>query len=302
MVSLQIQAEAYAFRQLVEHLQWRTDVQNIDLMNLAGFCRNCLSKWYAAGSKQYGMPIEYSEATTRVYGMSLADWKKAHQGKATDEQMAAFEGGKAKHARIDAGPPLAAGGGGHSSVCGQECEAPTAEVLPSSGPPVSARLAILTCSDRASAGVYADLSGPAVAESFKSFAERSGGAFAVDVAQCRVLPDDQNAIAEVLTSWSDADDCDLLVTTGGTGLGPRDVTPEATRRVIVRLAEGLTQAMAYQTSFAEPHSVLSRGVCGVTAKGALVINLPGNPAAVRQCLSVILPVLPHALRQMGRRK
>ena len=92
-------AEAYAFRKLVEHLQMRTDVQNIDIMNLSGFCRNCLSKWYAAGMQAQGRPIAYEDACERVYGMPYSQWKKAHQKPATDEQMALFESTKPLHAK-----------------------------------------------------------------------------------------------------------------------------------------------------------------------------------------------------------
>ncbi len=101
-------AEAYAFRKLVEHLQARTDVHNIDIMNLSGFCRNCLSKWYAAGMQAQGLPIAYEEATERVYGMPYSQWKKAHQKPATDEQMALFESTKSLHAKHPKAAPAPA--------------------------------------------------------------------------------------------------------------------------------------------------------------------------------------------------
>merc|ERR1719367_1320659 len=107
-------------------------------MNLAGFCRNCLSKWYHAGSKVYGVPIDYDEACAYVYGEPYSEWKKRHQKKASEEQMAIFESSKPKHARTDPGPallsplggsiaaPAGAGGvAGHSNVCGQDCDAVT---------------------------------------------------------------------------------------------------------------------------------------------------------------------------------
>jgi hypothetical protein len=83
--------EAQVFRDLVAHLQKRTDVQNIDLMNLAGFCRNCLSKWYAAAAQAHGQEVDYDEARERVYGMPYAEWKAKYQTEATAEQKAAFE-------------------------------------------------------------------------------------------------------------------------------------------------------------------------------------------------------------------
>jgi len=83
--------EAAAFRTLVDHLQTRTDVQNIDLMNLAGFCRNCLSKWYAAAAKDKGLEVSYDEAREKVYGMPYEDWKAKYQSEANAEQKAMFD-------------------------------------------------------------------------------------------------------------------------------------------------------------------------------------------------------------------
>ena len=86
--------EAAVFRRLLEHLDGRKDVQNIDLMNLAGFCRNCLSKWYVAAAEEEGVSVDYDQARERVYGMPYGEWKEKHQTPATAEQQAAFEGGK----------------------------------------------------------------------------------------------------------------------------------------------------------------------------------------------------------------
>jgi hypothetical protein len=88
--------EAAAFRTLVEHLRARTDVQNIDLMNLAGFCRNCLSKWYRAAAEDKGLDLDYEQAREIVYGMPYAEWKTKHQAEATPQQKAAFDA-QAKH-------------------------------------------------------------------------------------------------------------------------------------------------------------------------------------------------------------
>jgi len=95
-----IKAEAAAFRSLVAHLQERTDVQNIDLMNLSGFCRNCMSKWYMAAANEMGETMDYDQAREAVYGMPFAEWKAQHQAKASDEQIKAFEDTKPLHAKI----------------------------------------------------------------------------------------------------------------------------------------------------------------------------------------------------------
>mmetsp|Transcript_11225 Transcript_11225/g.25208 ORF Transcript_11225/g.25208 Transcript_11225/m.25208 type:complete len:310 (-) Transcript_11225:70-999(-) len=308
MAALTLQMEAYAFRELVEHLKWRTDVQNIELMNLAGFCRNCLAKWYHAGAQVYGVPVDYAAACELVYGEPYPSWKAKHQTKASEEQLAVYESSKAKHARTEPQAALLPWGqapgskaGGHSNVCGQNCdvEPAPAQALQAPAPGGrSARIGVLTASDRASRGEYEDLSGPAVVASLQAFGE-SSGQLVPDIVRQQVVADDEAAIGKLLEKWSVAQDCDVIFTTGGTGFGPRDVTPEATKRVLVRHADSLARAMAWSTSFVEPHSVLSRGLVGVTSSGVLVVNLPGNPAAVKQCLAVLLPVLPHALQMLA---
>ena len=96
---MRTELEAAAFRRLVEHLRQRTDVQNLDLMNLAGFCRNCLSNWYQEAAKQKGQPLDKEQAREIVYGMPYAEWKEKHQKEATPEQMAKLQaqGGPHKH-------------------------------------------------------------------------------------------------------------------------------------------------------------------------------------------------------------
>jgi len=96
----QVQAEAAAFRALVAHLQQRSDVQNIDLMNLAGFCRNCLSKWYSSEAKKLQPDFDYADAQQYVYGMSIDEWKRDYQTEASEEQKQRFEDSKPLHARI----------------------------------------------------------------------------------------------------------------------------------------------------------------------------------------------------------
>lgn len=97
---IRLEIEAAAFRGLVEHLQQRTDVQNIDLMNLAGFCRNCLSKWYLAAAKEKGADLDYEQAREIIYGMPFSQWKTSFQSKATQEQLEKFEQTKPRHAKI----------------------------------------------------------------------------------------------------------------------------------------------------------------------------------------------------------
>ena len=92
-----MELEAAAFRRLVEHFRERTDVQNIDLMNLAGFCRNCCSKWYLAAAQERGIEMNYEDAREIVYGMPYAQWKEKHQAQASAEQIAAYESSKPNH-------------------------------------------------------------------------------------------------------------------------------------------------------------------------------------------------------------
>lgn len=98
-----IEAEAAAFRDLVKHLQERTDVQNIDLMNLAGFCRNCLSKWYRAEAERRGVAMDYETARERVYGMPYSQWKNQYQREASAEQKTLFESTRDSHADTQGG-------------------------------------------------------------------------------------------------------------------------------------------------------------------------------------------------------
>ena len=98
--STRTEIEAAAFRGLVEHLRRRTDVQNIDLMNLAGFCRNCLAKWMLAAARERGLELDYEAAREAVYAMPYADWKDAHQTEATDEQKRRYEETKPLHSEI----------------------------------------------------------------------------------------------------------------------------------------------------------------------------------------------------------
>jgi len=146
------------------------------------------------------------------------------------------------------------------------------------------RVAVLTVSDRVAAGTRDDAGGSALCE----LVEAAGG---VLVAR-GVVADDRDPIAAALRSM--AADAELVLTTGGTGLGPRDVTPEATRDVLDREAPGIAEALRAASLAITPFAMLSRGTAGLAGR-ALVVNLPGNPKAVREEWAVLAPVLPHAV-------
>jgi len=149
------------------------------------------------------------------------------------------------------------------------------------------RFGILTLSDRSSRGERADSSGPALA----NLVHAQGWS----VIKQAILPDDKPSICAILTEWADSDEVDIILTTGGTGFAPRDVTPEATRAVIQREAPGLVEAMRAASMIKAPRAMLSRSVAGIRGK-TLIINLPGRPKGAVENLQVILPVMDHAVR------
>jgi molybdenum cofactor synthesis domain-containing protein len=146
---------------------------------------------------------------------------------------------------------------------------------------------VLTVSDRSAAGERPDLSGDRIRQRL----ERDGW----QVARTAVVPDEAATIEDTLRSWADSGEVDVLLTTGGTGFGPRDVTPEATLRVVERRSPGLAEAMRVAGLQKTPHAMLSRGVAGIRGR-TLIVNLPGSPTAAIESLQVILPALPHAVQ------
>ena len=148
------------------------------------------------------------------------------------------------------------------------------------------RAVVITVSDACSRGERRDDSGAALVELLTELG--------AEIVEQKVLSDDLEPLARSLREFADRSEINLIITTGGTGLGPRDNTPEATRQVIEREAPGIAEAIRAESLKATAMAMLSRGVCGVRS-GTLIINLPGSPKAVRESFSVIAPVLPHAL-------
>jgi molybdenum cofactor synthesis domain-containing protein len=148
------------------------------------------------------------------------------------------------------------------------------------------RTAIITLSDKGSRGERVDESGLVIREMLFSTG--------ASVDHYEVLPDDAVQIISALTRLADSGTIDLIITTGGTGVAPRDVTPEATRAVIDRELPGMAEAMRAASLTKTPHAMISRAIAGIR-KQTLIVNLPGSPRAVRENLAVILPALPHAV-------
>ena len=148
---------------------------------------------------------------------------------------------------------------------------------------------ILTVSDKGSKGERQDKSGDAIRETLSGMDAR--------IVNYDIVPDEKELIIEKLVKWADEDNLDVVITTGGTGLTPRDVTPEATLAVVDRIVPGFAEAMRAESLKKTPHAMLSRAVVGTRGK-CLIINLPGSPRAVRECLQVILPALPHAVETL----
>ncbi len=313
--------EAGAFRSLSEHLAERSDsVSNMDLMTLSGFCRNCLAKWMVleartlansssdATVKQALDGFGYEDAAEHVYGLPYKEWKTKYQRKATPEQLEAYNASKHNWAQHD--KELLEPRAPKSNVCCQVVDEPqptgsresrveprTASVVPAPLPPLSAyrnkslpKIGVLTVSDRAFRNEYetGDLSGPAVVKELSKLLNLPSWH---DI-ETAIVPDDAAAIVAKCQNWNGVD---LILTTGGTGFGPRDVTPEATRELVdVELPHIMSFCMS-QTSAVQPLSTLSRGTAGLFGKHTVIANLPGNPKSIGEILPLLLPLLLHAI-------
>lgn len=249
----------------------------------------------------------YAEAAEHVYGVSYEEWKKRHQRKATEEQMQQYQASSPLHAQHD--PvllekrvvPLA------SNVCCQDVDdeslqqqqqpPPLAQdrtIPPFTPPPIPwqylpdpLHLAVLTVSDRASQGAYAtgDLSGPAVVEAVQELLRNNSDCEVTT----SIVPDDTERIQAQLNLWKDQ--VHLILTTGGTGFSPRDVTPEATKQVLDTELPGLMAFVTTECSQIQPLASLSRGTAGILGNSTVVANLPGNPKGVQEMMPILLPLL-----------
>lgn len=167
-------------------------------------------------------------------------------------------------------------------------------------PSVSFSLAILTVSDRAASGQYetGDLSGPAVKEAVEEAVSSYGGLVTLQSTDAAIVSDDAEAIQQKLKEWADVSHINLILTTGGTGFSPRDVTPEATNLVVDKVCDGLVAFCTMECARKQPLASLSRGSAGVRGK-TLIVNLPGNPQGAQEIIPVLLPLALHALADLA---
>jgi molybdopterin adenylyltransferase len=145
---------------------------------------------------------------------------------------------------------------------------------------------VITASDACARGEREDASGAALVQLLTDLG--------AEIVATKILSDDLDPLAQALIDFADRDDVNLIITTGGTGLGPRDNTPEATQQVIEREVPGIAEAIRAESLKITPMAMISRGICGVRS-ATLIINLPGSPKAVNESFAVIAPILPHAL-------
>jgi molybdopterin adenylyltransferase len=154
---------------------------------------------------------------------------------------------------------------------------------------MSINAAVITISDKGSRGEREDKSGPEIISMLESMG--------MTILHTKIIPDEVELIKEALIEYSDMQNIDLILTTGGTGVSPRDVTPDATRQVIEKEIPGMAEAMRRESGKITPHAMISRAMAGIR-RDSLIINLPGSPKGVRENLAVILPALPHALEKI----
>jgi molybdopterin adenylyltransferase len=154
------------------------------------------------------------------------------------------------------------------------------------------KIGVLTCSDRAAANIYEDISGQEIIKFFKEVLENPWEPIYV------VIPDEKQEIVSALTSMAEVHHCALIVTTGGTGPAPRDVTPEATKEVCQKLLPGFGERMRQVSLQYVPTAILSRQTAGIYNQ-TLIVNLPGKPSAIRQCLDAVFPAIPYCLDLIG---
>jgi molybdopterin adenylyltransferase len=148
---------------------------------------------------------------------------------------------------------------------------------------------IITVSDRGARGERQDGSGPEIA----GMLQTAG----MEIIGRQIIPDEKAVIHRALVEWSDEQCADLIVTTGGTGVSPRDVTPDATREIIDREIPGMAEAMRHHSAAVTPHAMISRALAGIRGR-TLIINLPGSPRGARENLSVLMPALAHAIEKI----
>lgn len=158
--------------------------------------------------------------------------------------------------------------------------------------PRPARIGIIVTSDRASAGTYTDLGGPAIRAAMSAYLTSPWSDF------YRLIPDDFATIVSTINNLADRESCDLIVTTGGTGPGPRDVTPEATAAACDKLLPGFGEQMRAASLKFVPTAILSRQTAGIRGR-SLIINLPGKPKSIRECLDAVFPAVPYCLDLIG---
>ena len=151
------------------------------------------------------------------------------------------------------------------------------------------RAVVITMSDQGSRGERVDGSGPAVEAMLREIG--------MEIIGRRIIPDEKAMIRETLLEWSDREGADLIVTTGGTGVSPRDVTPDATAEVIDREIPGMAEDMRRRSAAVTPHAMISRAMAGIRGR-TLIVNLPGSPKGARENLGVLLPALPHAIEKI----